>query len=226
MDTLEVITKILEKNEEIVELKFVEIHGSSKVQESISSNNINTDHITKAMEIRSKYNFSFWEAVCATFINNANYSRWLLKKVYHHNCNKAEISISKEFFGDANKILKPENKYAILSKVNCKNERLCHIPFIDFHCESNMDNVKLVEDVITDLNIGPGYILNSGKSFHFIGYKLLKQEDFCSYLGKLLLYSPIIDKSWIAHQLIEQYCALRVTDKNGVLPHVVKRIYS
>ena len=59
---------------------------------------------------------------------------------------------------------------------------------------------------------------------HFIGTKLIADSELTTFLGKLLMYNPIIDKSWIAHQLIEKYCALRISYKNGVIPKVIKSI--
>ena len=224
MDTLEVISEILNLNEGIEELKFVELKSSKMVQNNIEINGTGENQVNSALEIRHKHHFSFWDSLCSTFINNKNYSIELLSSVFHHNYNKAEISIPRKLFPHINQYLENHKNYAILSKVVCKNKRVFHIPFIDFHCISNDMNTSLAEDLIKILEIGPGYLLDSGESFHFIGSRLIDNSELSPYLGKLLMYNPIIDKSWIAHQLIEKSCALRISYKNGVLPKVTRSI--
>lgn len=224
MDTLEVISEILNLNIDIEVLNFVELKSSKIVQDNIEINVSEKNLINKALEIRNKHHFPFWDSLCSTFINNKNYSVKLLSSVFHHNYNKAVISIPRILFTGVDQYLESNKKYAILSKVVCKNKRIYHIPLIDFHCISNNVNASLAEDIVKILQIGPGYLLDSGESFHFIGSKLINNSEFVPYLGKLLMYSPIIDKSWISHQLIEKSCALRITYKNNVLPKVIRDI--
>lgn len=224
MNTLEVISKILNLNLDIEELKFVELKSSEIVQDNKTINDSAQNQINSALEIRKKHNFPFWDCICSTFINNKSYSKNLLRQVLHHNYNKDVISIHRSLFSEVDQHLSSHKNYAILSRVICKNKKIYHIPFIDFHCMSNSNNISLAEDIVNILRIGSGYLLDSGESFHFIGSRLIEKNEFEPYLGKLLMYTPIIDKSWIAHQLIEKSCALRISYKNGVLPEVIKTI--
>ena len=101
------------------------------------------DQINIALEIRDKHNFSFWDCICSTFINKKNYSKILLRQVFHHNYNKDIISIDRCQFTRIDQYLDNHKSYAILSKVNCKNNIICHLPLIDFHCASNNTNIFL-----------------------------------------------------------------------------------
>lgn len=224
MNTLDVVSRIIYLNLDIEELNFVELKSSEMIQDNKIINDLAQKQIKSALEIRNKHNFSFWDCICSTFINRENYSKKLLKRVLHHNYNKDIISIHRSSFSEIDKYLSHHKNYAILSKVKCKNKKIYHLPFIDFHCLSNSNNILLAEDIVNILQIGSGYLLNSGESFHFIGSRLIDKDEFETYLGKLLMYTPIIDKSWIAHQLIEKSCALRISYKNGLLPEVIKRI--
>jgi hypothetical protein len=224
MNTLEVVSQILKLNADIEELNFVELRNSEAVQNTIRNSIAEKEQINKALEIRNEHHFSFWDSLCSTFVNNNNYSKVLLSNVFHHNYNKTEIPISRRLFPNIHKKLEHDKNYAIISRVLCKDKQIFHIPFIDFHCSSNEKNTMLATDIIHILKLGPGYLLDSGKSFHFIGKKLINESELTSYLGKLLMYNPIIDKSWIAHQLIEKTCALRIAYKDGVLPKVIKII--
>lgn len=58
-----------------------------------------------------------------------------------------------------------------------------------------------------------GAIINSGNSYHFIGCDLVNEAELVDFLAKGLLYGPITDTRWIAHQIIERSCTLRVGKK-------------
>ena len=224
MNTLDVLGKILKLNLGIEELYFVELKDSGIIQDSMETNAGEKEQIELAMDIRARYHFTFWDCLCSTFINNKGYSKRLLDCVFHHNYNDGVISIPRGQYSHIDQHLDGEKKYAILSRVIFMDKKVYHLPMIDFHCNSTEKNVQLAEDLIGILEIGPGYLLDSGESFHFIGTQLINAMEFGPYLGKLIMYSPIIDKSWIAHQLIEGSCALRVTQKKKVLPTVIKGI--
>lgn len=99
-----------------------------------------------------------------------------------------------------------------------------HIPMIDFHIPSSSSNLHVVEDVCDALGMKQGYIVDSGASFHFIGDRLLTQEELMRLLIDALLFCPIVDGVWISHQLRERSCSLRIDRKNGVETHVAKRL--
>ena len=85
---------------------------------------------------------------------------------------------------------------------------------IDFHCPAQADNDELVSSTIAALAIGPGYLVESGESYHFYGLGLLSDSDLPAFLGKILLLCPIVDRAWVAHQLMEGVCALRVSPRS------------
>lgn len=224
MNTLDVLGKILDLNPGIQELNFVELKESRLLQQSMEATAKEKKQIELAMDIRARYHFTFWDCLCSTFINNRGYSKRLLGCIFHHNYNDDVISIPRGQYSHIDQHLDGEKKYAILSRVIFVDRQVYHLPLIDFHCNSTGENVQLAEDLIGIMEIGPGYLLDSGESFHFIGTQLISAMEFGPYLGKLIMYSPIIDKSWIAHQLVEGSCALRVTQKKEVLPTVIKGI--
>ena len=117
MNTLEVISKILNLNLDIEELKFVELKSSEIVQDNKIINDSAQNQINSALEIRNKHNFPFWDCICSTFINNKSYSKNLLRQVLHHNYNKDVISIHRSLFSEVDQHLSSHKNYAILSRV-------------------------------------------------------------------------------------------------------------
>jgi hypothetical protein len=225
LNTLEVLKELLRKNSDISSVHLVPIVDSTFVQSAIESNAKDQAQIELALAIREEHKFSFWDSLCSVFIDRENYSKRLLKKVFHHNYNYEVNSVTSFDFLDGFLPGKKTQKYAISSKVIMSDGRVCHVPLIDFHCQVSAPNQRLVQDVLNTLDIGPGLLLDSGNSYHFIGMNLIEMDMFGCFIGKLIMFNPIIDKSWAAHQLIEGYCALRVTEKNGRVPEVVSEIY-
>jgi hypothetical protein len=99
---------------------------------------------------------------------------------------------------------------AISSKMLTKEGGALHLPMLDFHCQASPENDNLVKSVILEIGL-KGYIAKSGRSYHFYGVKLMDEQSLVTLLGKALLFCPILDRAWIAHQLIERACGLRIS---------------
>ncbi|WP_460432036.1 primase 1D-like protein [Arachidicoccus ginsenosidivorans] len=50
---------------------------------------------------------------------------------------------------------------------------------------------------------------------------MVKEDELHEILYRSLFYSPIINKYWITHQLLEVSCSLRVTKKDKRFPEVI-----
>jgi len=44
---------------------------------------------------------------------------------------------------------------------------------------------------------------------------LIAKEDFQVFIGAAMLFVPIVDRAYLAHQLLEGRCALRLTPGGG-----------
>ena len=102
------------------------------------------------------------------------------------------------------------------------NEQPLHVPMLDFSVPSGVSQERTALTILNQLSC-PGALLSSGRSYHFYGSRLMDNSTMRRFLGEALLFAPITDARWIAHQLIEGACALRLggsrhTDR---APHVV-----
>ena len=93
---------------------------------------------------------------------------------------------------------------------------------IDFHINPSEDNLKTVDKVLSKLELKNGFLINSGKSYHFISKNLVTQDQLNTLLAKMIFFTPIIDRNWVAHQIIEKMCALRVTKGSKTDLKIVK----
>jgi hypothetical protein len=98
-----------------------------------------------------------------------------------------------------------------------------HIPMLDFDLTSAPKNLGIIENILRVLK-QRGMILNSGKSYHFIGYNLISENELLDLLAKFILVHPISDKAWTAHQIIERSASLRISKKYGSLPSYIKDV--
>ncbi len=99
----------------------------------------------------------------------------------------------------------------VSSDVKLLGRGRAHIPMVDFHCPATAENRELAIRACSLIDRAGGYLLESGHSYHFYGKSLLKPDEFPAFLGRMLLLSPIVDRAWIAHQLIEGACPLRIS---------------
>jgi hypothetical protein len=111
---------------------------------------------------------------------------------------------------------------AFSSRVTLNGEISAHIPMLDFSARTdNSGSLKSARAILKQLG-HPGTLLTSGRSFHFYGQKLLSQDELAHFLGQALLFAPLVDGRWVAHQLINGFCALRISKgRDGSLPATV-----
>jgi hypothetical protein len=104
---------------------------------------------------------------------------------------------------------------ALLSEVVCRDGSLRHLPMVDFHAFKSARNQRIVEAVSERLFPQGAILLDSGESYHAYGNRLMSKCEFREFLGKAMLCVPIVDRAYLAHQLIEGRCALRLTSGGG-----------
>jgi hypothetical protein len=90
-----------------------------------------------------------------------------------------------------------------------------HIPMIDYRVPVNNRSTAMLTRQLAAMNCS-GWLIDSGRSYHFIGRTLLHGDlGYSRFMGRALLYAPIVDARWIAHQLLEGAAALRISGGNG-----------
>ncbi len=226
-NTIQILFEILNNNSSIDEITFIQYMPTILLQNKINIDASEELYLKDALNIRSKYNLSFWESLLLTFFNKKDYPKRFFKEIKNHHTNFNSFTfLAKEKNTIIDFYEKNRDEYlALSSKIKMKDNTICHLPMIDFHVPYSETNQDLIEDVLTELALVSGYIINSGQSFHFIGNQLFDDSKYYNFLAQILLFAPVVDKSWVAHQMIEGYCALRLTKKNNTLPILTKILF-
>jgi hypothetical protein len=176
----------------------------------------------RALELRSRTGLPFWDAALLELPNVPGAIRLLDAAMAHVSFRGHERPLSwasavaggierecSEFSATRGASL------AFLSEVVCRDGSLRHLPMADFHAFKSAPNQRIVEAVAERLFPNGAILLESGESYHAYGTELLSEVDFRVFLGRAMLCAPIVDRAYLAHQVIEGRCALRLTSGGG-----------
>ena len=82
---------------------------------------------------------------------------------------------------------------------------------IDFHVEKTSKSFEMVKKITKILFGNKFIVLATNRSFHSIGLVLKRGAEFKKILANSLLFAPIVDNAYIAHQLIEGEATIRIS---------------
>jgi hypothetical protein len=109
----------------------------------------------------------------------------------------------------------PFSLFSACSQVQLKNGSTKHIPMMDFLCPKSQQSLKVVRRISERFGVGGGFIMESDRSYHFYGSRLLSESELVRFLASALMFAPVVDQTWIAHQLIDKCCALEIGPRKG-----------
>ncbi|MCM1141317.1 MAG: hypothetical protein NC453_22340 [Muribaculum sp.] len=220
MTTIDILDELGKANG-IAYFKYVKFPSSVLIQDSVNCNPKMQGVISQALNIRANLKLPFWESFNICLPDFPSLGNITLPLVDHHNYLEDDKWISTT---EIKELIHSTDNIGVMSKVRMTDGSEHHIPMLDFHIPVSDNAIDVVEKVCRCLGLEHGAIINSGASYHFIGYDLLSTNQLHHKLYHALLYGPITDARWIAHQLIEGACTLRITQKNGIYPTLIKEL--
>ena len=217
-DSIDAIKDIIAHNTSISEIQFVEFENYKLIQNRIEISKGLEFTFKSALTLREKYNLPFWDGFNLNLFNRDIENFDFFEDILFQNQVKKIINLSRiDIEGLENLITDAYTAFS--SKVNIENETK-HLPLFDFHIPVGEKNLIICENVIKHLGL-KGYLLDSGKSYHFMGNTPLNELDYKGLLYKALLFTPIIDRAWVSHQLIQGFSCLRISKKYDRVPIIV-----
>ena len=134
---------------------------------------------------------------------NARWSRWL------RNDGKLEVALV-----DAVSSVTDQSFVVMRSNVRLDDGTLAHLPMLDLRLQSSpvhdQPALQLAQWLLPD-----ALLIDSGSSYHVYGRATITPFELVEFLGRALQFSPLVDRRWIAHQLRERCCALRISRGSG-----------
>lgn len=209
--------EIIKMHPEIQVVRVFEFPSNNKLQDRNKWLSLKSAHlVNKTLIKKATTGMSFWESLFSIAKSGEGIDKDLIKNALFHNKNEKFTYYTRNDFIDfiSRDI---DGDIAINSKVVLTDGSEKHIPMLDFKIKSNPYNLKLVKDVLDVLNL-KGFILDSGKSYHFVGFELKTESELLDLLAYFILLQPISDKAWASHQILERSTSLRLSKKYGQYP--------
>lgn len=188
--------------------------------------------VPEALDLRERYGVPYWMSVMfvaqKTHIKIPNS---VLRAANFHQdmpAHRIEVKAESNLVQNLRSLHQSTNAGRILtirSVVRTTAGELRHIPMLDFRLRSTEENRQTIVSILQEIKAS-GILLDSGRSYHFYGFELMDAQALQHFLGRALLFTPLVDHRWIAHQLIEAACALRIS-RGGVeqiIPQIVEVI--
>lgn len=230
-DAIDVLAYLVARNVEIAKCFLFEPPFPPLLQEDRTFGS-EAEVVDRALSLRATSGLPFWDAVMLLSSATELVPVEVFKAALRHNRpqdNRFQSIDTTRLDTDSIRLLgasmKSDRLLALQSRVLLRDGTVEHIPMLDFHVQASDRSLSVVEAVLRSLGLS-GFVLNSGKSYHFYGDELIGETRLTAFLGKALLFSPIVDRAWIAHQLIESACALRISARSdyGGPPRIVARV--
>jgi hypothetical protein len=177
--------------------------------------------VADALNIRREYKVPFWEAILLVARrDNGEALDLVLDAAIHHQpmsgaAGRVALTtqdLTTERLREMTDKAGDDQTVALSSRVSLGGSAShAHLQMVDFRIRPSAENEDLAVGIMSRVG-ADGIILNSGNSYHFYGSALLRSDaELSSFLGKVSLFAPFIDQRWVAHQMIEGACALRIS---------------
>lgn len=166
--------------------------------------------------------YGFWDHLLGDAVNSDEATRRaLLLRAVQHNVGPPTAVPVEEFVTALCRgayLGLPAREMVSLSSRVTTGGGVWHLPMLDFSIPHSDVADDTAVDVVTTLGIDGGYLLRSGTSYHLLGDRLLTWDESSELLARAQLLSPLIDHRWVAHQLIDKFCALRISTDDSRHP--------
>lgn len=190
------------------------------IQDRASLEPTETQLVDKAAELRKDEWFSYLEVLLNMIAREECDVTGILNAIEFHQPHPSDrVWLSRRAILEGKLVALCNNAVerspiAVFSRIRTKSGEDRHIPLLDFHVEKRAWSLSLVVSIGRKLTRPPFLIMETSRSYHLVGTNLLPESELMKFLAKSLLYSPIVDHAYVAHQIIEGESALRITTKN------------
>jgi hypothetical protein len=220
MPTAEVLTLLISQNEHISAIFAFTYRHPPILQERLVLNSDEDAIIAKARLLREATRLPFWEALMLTcFGERRDCTRLLEEASFHQSPGDSLIRISRDeaLAGQLAELsmAQPSGHHlSFSSRIEMDGLDVANLPLLDFHCPESTENDELVSRVCKQLFRHRVLVFSSGESYHALGLYTLRETEFRDFLTRSLLFAPIVDARYVAHQLLEGACALRLSNSH------------
>jgi len=101
-----------------------------------------------------------------------------------------------------------------------------HLAIMNLHPDT-INDLDLLIAILRETTGGiPGYLLASGRFYHYYGCQLLTEQEWLKFLAQFLMPCILVSPRYIGHSLFSGFCSVRLTRSEPHKPVVPKLITS
>ena len=216
------LTLLVEDNRCIDGVSLMTYDTPPTLQSRLSASSEVSTIVNKALILRDSISMPFWDAAMLNCFSNGGSAKDLLgAALFHQRAQSRRWAVSREDVLNSALHLANESGHGIAfcSELLISGESV-FMPLIDFHCPECAENDGLVRaacELLTEFQVA---VFRSGKSYHAYVLCAISPHELRQMLCRALLLAPIVDKAYLAHQLLEDCCALRInaTESKPYIP--------
>jgi hypothetical protein len=224
VNVLEVISEIASANASVIAVRVFPFQASPLLQQRVELKSAaELALLESALMKKRNSGVPFWEALLTAVASSGLCSPSIIRAALLHQENGEYSAVPVD---DIARFVRNNEarEWAANSAVAVPGADVAHIPMLDFKVPVSARALVVVQEVVRQLGL-TGYILDSGRSYHFWGRNLISTQELQVLLARFVLLHPISDKSWAAHQLMEGSASLRISARYGRLPEVVGEVH-
>lgn len=147
----------------------------------------------------------------------------------YKNSKRALIELTVDEFnrldtGDLNRMCQEELPDGVVSLVSRPDAKNPHIAMMNLHPSEGVmidDVVKFIKKLWPNME---GYLLSSGRFYHFYGNALLDTSAWQEFIGNFLIAYDYVHPGYCGFRLIDGFSTLRLTSHPFYKPHVPKLV--
>ena len=207
-------TALLLSHSRVQQIHVFKYRSPPPLQQRIAMTATEQGIIEHALELRRAVCLPFWNAVFAACLIRQQHTPALLSAAFFHSGPGSETPYQRrdlenglldQVSGDA------ARNVGLSSEVRDASGQSSHLGLLDFHCDISSRSEAIVNDICREVMPGGYLILDSGDSYHACTLELLTPEQRVRMLGKTVLATPVVDSSYIAHQLQQDASSIRIS---------------
>lgn len=213
---LEMLKALVRANSRIECLGFVGYSQPPMLQERLELDHDEAELYSRALEFRERFGLPFWSALLLNASRLPHKVGRIVANVGLHQPNSQTLELDRDELEQISESslrgLFPGKTAAVNSRVSTRGGSRRHLLMMDLQCPTTDAHDELVSKLCRTLADCRWAVFASGKSYHCYGLELVDEERWRHHLSSALLFAPLVDQQWIAHQLIDGSATLRVLD--------------
>ena len=216
-DTSRLLTHLVGSHAEIEQVHLARFESVVPLRERARFSPSDLVILGRARRSSRRSSTPFPESLLGSVIQEEKVPDSLLNAVlFHRSVGPAKFGVKAEeltttMLHEMAKGLGPGAMLTMCSEVRLKGDEVKHVPMLDFSCPRSARNLSVVSKISDLLNIGPSFVVETENSYHCYGSQLLTWAEYCKVLSRATLLSPVVDRIWVAHQIVDSCAALRIT---------------